>query len=234
MASVALSEQQSRFLVRPDPLDFPVRDVMQFHLVYAGNLLKSGRVGHTWEKHQIRRYLHPQLKRLWETHPLLAFYTQKNHWEQGGIASFPVSHAQTKTEEIAKHFEGYVPLVMADFGMVCELEILFLRAEPAGNLLQRGGSGGGDIDNRMKVLFDGLCMPVRGQVKLRGDDTPDPDPMYVLVQDDSLITSLKVTADRFLAAASDADPADPAEACVIVSVNVKVADPTKLPYGISL
>jgi hypothetical protein len=207
---------------------------MQFHLVYAGNLLKSGNKGHTWEKHQIRRYLHPQLKRLWETHPLLAFYAQKNHWEQGGLASFPVAHARTKTEEIAKHFEGYVPLVMADFGMVCELEILFLRAEPPGKLLQRGGAGGGDIDNRMKVLFDGLCMPERGQVRLRGDDAPDPDPMYVLVQDDSLITSLTVTADRFLAAAGDADPADPAEACVIVSVNVKVADPTKLPYGISL
>lgn len=206
---------------------------MQFHLVYAGNLLKSGRSGHTWEKHQIRRYLHPQLKRLWETHPLLSFYALDQHWQPVGHGRTVVDHWTTKVGNIAKNFEGYVPLVMADFGMVCELEILFLRAEPAGNLLQRGGSGGGDIDNRMKVLFDGLCMPVRGQVKLRSDDTPDPSPMYVLVQDDSLITSLKVTADRFLAAGSDADPADPAEACVIVSVNVKVADPIKLPYGIS-
>ena len=118
--------------------------------------------------------------------------------------------------------------------MVCDLEILFLRAEPPGNILQRGGSGGGDLDNRMKVLFDGLWLPERGQVKLKPDDTPDPSPMYVLVEDDSLITSLKVTADRFLAAGGDADPSDPAEACVIVSVNVKVADPTRLPYGISL
>jgi hypothetical protein len=207
---------------------------MQFHLVYAGNLLKSGRSGHVWEKHQVRRYLHPQLKKLWETHPLLNFYAKENHWDRRGRQITIEHHNRTQVEKIAEHFEGYVPLVIADFGMVCELEILFLRAEPPGGVLQRGGKGGGDVDNRMKVLFDGLCMPERGQVKLRSEDTPDPSPMYVLVQDDSLITSLKVTADRFLAAASDGDPADPAEACVIVSVNVKVADPTLLPYGISL
>lgn len=204
---------------------------MEFHLIYAGSLLKSGRSGHVWEKHQIRRYLHPQLKKLWETHPLLTFYTQESHWDRHGRQHVIEHHDATKVENIATHFEGYVPLVMADFGMVCELEILFLRAEPPGNVLQRGGSGGGDLDNRMKVLFDGLCMPVQGQVKLRDGDTPDPSPMYVLVQDDSLITSLKVSADRFLAAENDSNPA---EACVIISVNVKVADPTRLPYGISL
>jgi hypothetical protein len=217
-----------------DPIDCPTRDTMQFHLVYAGNLLKSGRSGHVWEKHQVRRYLHPQLKKLWETNPLLSFYAEPSHFDRHGRNVVVEHHKQTQVENIAKHFEGYVPLVMADFGMVCELEILFLRAEPPGNVLQRGGCGGGDLDNRMKVLFDGLCMPERGQVKLRTEDTPDPSPMYVLVEDDSLITSLKVTADRFLAAASDADPSDPAEACVIVSVKVKVADPTRLPYGISL
>ena len=70
-----------------DPIDYPTREIMDFHLVYAGNLLKSGRSGHVWEKHQIRRYLHPQLKKLWETHPLLSFYSQDVHWARHGEAN---------------------------------------------------------------------------------------------------------------------------------------------------
>ena len=58
--------------------------------------------------------------------------------------------------------------------------------------------------------------------------------MYVLLEDDSLITSIKINADRFLAAAEGADPADPAEACVIIAVNVKAANPTLLPYNVGI
>jgi hypothetical protein len=46
-----------------------------------------------------------------------------------------------------------------------------------------------------------------------------------------LITSIKVRADRFLLSQDDPDPA---EALLVIGVNVKVADPTLLPYGISL
>jgi hypothetical protein len=100
-----------------------------------------------------------------------------------------------------------------------------------GHVLQRGGNSGGDLDNRIAQLVDSLCMPLCGQVKLREGDSPDPNPMFVLLQDDSLVTSLKVEADRFLAAQNEADPA---ECVAIVSVRVKAADPTKLPYGIAL
>lgn len=218
-----------------DPIDCPTRDVMEFHLGYAGNLLKAcggGRGGsRVWEKHQIRRYLHPQLKKLWETHPLLKFYTEAAHMDKRGRQIVMESHTWTQTKELAKHFEGYVPLVIKDFGMVCDLDVLFLRAEPPGNVLQRGGKGGGDIDNRMKTLFDALCMPERGQARLKDGDDPDPSPLYVLLQDDSLITSIKVRADRFLASQDDSDPA---EALLVLTANVKVADPTLLPYGINL
>jgi hypothetical protein len=184
-----------------------------------------------WEKHQIRRYLHPQLKKLWETHPLLSFYTQAKHWQKTGGFTSSADHSYTKIENIATHFEGYVPLVHKDWGMACELEILFLRAEPVGNILQRGGAGGGDIDNRIKTLFDALCIPVRAQVKLKENDAPDPSPMYVLLEDDSLITSIKINADRFLASADDADPSD---VLLVASVNIKAANPTQLPYGVPL
>jgi len=51
-------------------------------------------------------------------------------------------------EDIAKRYEGFVPVVNKDFGMFCELDILFLRAEPSGRLIKRD-SGGGDLDNRI-------------------------------------------------------------------------------------
>src|SRR5436309_15726725 len=105
-----------------DPPDYETQKLMEFHLVYAGNLLKSGSSGHTWEKHQVRRYLHPQLKKLWETHPLLSFYAQSSHVTRHGRAlTIEQHHNHTRIEDLARQFEGYVPLVMADFGMVCEL-----------------------------------------------------------------------------------------------------------------
>jgi hypothetical protein len=222
-------------LVYSDPLDYETQQLMEFHLVYAGNLLKSSRSGKTWEKHQIRRYFHPQLKKLWETHPLLQFYTEPQHSDRRGKQIVIEHHTDTQLGTLAQKFEGYIPLVMKDFGMVCELDILFLRAEPAGNVLQRGGAGGGDIDNRIKTLFDALCLPLRGQAaKPRLGDEPDPTPLYVLLEDDSLITSVKITADRFLAAVDDAAPDDPASACLVLSVNVKAANPTLLPYQVNL
>jgi hypothetical protein len=49
-----------------------------------------------------------------------------------------------------------VPFVRKTGGLTkCALDILFLRRDNPGNLI----ASGGDIDNRLKVLFDGLRMP---------------------------------------------------------------------------
>lgn len=202
---------------------------MEFRLVYAGSLLKAAgyNKSRVWEKHQIRRYLHHQLERLWSTHPLLAFYAQPAHIQRDGFAGRVVKHVTIGS--IAEHYEGFVPVVNTQFGMICELDILFLRAETAGNLLKHG-TGGGDIDNRMKVLFDALRIPERGEVKLKEGDEPDPKPMFVLLSDDSLVTSVKITTDRLLISEGD----DPAEACVVIHANVKGVDPMLTPYEVSV
>lgn len=204
---------------------------MEFRLVYYGGLLKAAGRSSTrvWHKHQIRLYLHNQLKRLWETDPLLNFYAQESHMEAGGMAHFFTRHSATQPETIAKRYEGFVPLVNEDFGMFCDLDILFLRAEPVGKVIKRD-AGGGDIDNRMKTLLDALCIPQRGQIGRADSDPPDPNPVFVLLSDDSLVTSLKITADRLLEPATD----DPAEACVIVHAKVRTVDPLKAPYGMNV
>jgi hypothetical protein len=106
---------------------------------------------------------------------------------------------------------------------------LFLGAEPAGKIISRD-AGGGDLDNRLKTLLDALCIRQRGGIGRKPDDSIDPDPIFVLLSDDSLVTSIRVTTDRLLTTATN----DPAEACLIIHANVKTIDSTRLPYGIGL
>ena len=44
----------------------------------------------------------------------------------------------------------FVPLVREENGFSCSLDITFLRRDNVGSLIRNGG----DIDNRIKVLFD--------------------------------------------------------------------------------
>jgi hypothetical protein len=216
-----------------DPVDHLSVVLMEFRLAYLGDSLKSASQHRhrAWEKHQIRRYFHEQLKNLWEIHPVLNFYKQDLHVQSGGFVDYPVEH-HTTIETIAKRWEGYVPVVNGDFGMFCDLDVLYLRHERAGNILQRDDSGRADIDNRMKTLFDALRIPQRGEIQLKENDPPDQSPMYVLLSDDSLVTSLKVTTDRLLTTWTN-DP-DPADACLIIHVNVRIPDPMAAPYRMTI
>jgi hypothetical protein len=72
---------------------------------------------------------------------------------------------------------------------------VFLRRDHPGNLIRHGG----DIDNRIKVLFDGLRIPQECS-ELPDDAKPESedDPFFCLLEDDELITEVKVTTDRLL------------------------------------
>jgi hypothetical protein len=74
------------------------------------------------------------------------------------------------------------------------LDILFLRRDGPGSLIKSGG----DIDNRLKVLFDGLRMP-QGSEELCGDSPcQDEDPFYCLLEDDKLISKVQVETNWLL------------------------------------
>jgi hypothetical protein len=77
---------------------------------------------------------------------------------------------------------------------VCSLDVIFLRRDEPGNLIQ----GGGDIDNRIKVLFDALRMPQSVEELAGATPSTDQEPFYCLLEDDRLITEVKVTTDRLL------------------------------------
>jgi hypothetical protein len=84
--------------------------------------------------------------------------------------------------------------VTADLALSCAIEILFLRPEPPGGIVR-----GGDVDNRIKTLFDGLKMPREAQdLGPYLNPGADEDPFYCLVEDDQLITSVSVETDTLL------------------------------------
>ena len=89
----------------------------------------------------------------------------------------------------------FVPLVSPSLNLICELHIFMLRPESPGALITQGG----DIDNRLKTLFDALRMPKK-ESELPKDAVvaPDEDPFFCLLEDDNLITGVSVKTDRLL------------------------------------
>jgi len=155
---------------------------MEFRLIYRGPLQSETSKPLPKQKHAIRRALHPQLKELWQQHSGLRENLDdlSGNWARCGFR--------------------FLPLITKDRVEACSLDITFLRRDNPGNLIRSGG----DIDNRLKVLFDGLRMA--DTVAELGGATPGPgeDPFYCLLEDDELITEVRVTTDRLLV------PLDPA------------------------
>ena len=76
------------------------------------------------------------------------------------------------------------------------MNVLLLAANLPGDIIRQGG----DIDNRLKTLFDALSMPANAQ---QVPDDPDVEPdkrVFCLLEDDKLVTAVTVANDRLLTA----------------------------------
>jgi hypothetical protein len=214
-----------------DPPDYQSEKIMEFHLIYDGGLLRSAGNSNrrTWEKHSIRRHFHEQMKRLWETHPALKSYAERvvEIDDSGERLYPPMPFLDYLAHNYKKSDIGFIPLMTAGNGLVCSLDILFLRPEQPGSIL---GSAG-DIDNRIKTLIDALRIPSDGtEMKRREGDEPNPNPMYCLLQDDKLITSLKVETDRLLFTRGDSEH----ESILVIHVETAQVDPFGSPWELHL
>lgn len=89
----------------------------------------------------------------------------------------------------------FVPLVTKQWDLVCELDILFLRAEAPGALFPNAH---GDLDNRLKVLFDALRMPALSELPPTAVPEETQRPFFCLMEDDKLITAVRVETERLL------------------------------------
>ena len=185
--------------------------VMRFVLVYRGELPASQKRGKPDAIKKIREQLHPQLEKLWQVSPALialqstARIADPNRAGSGRVKISGVApgHAQKIPNYPLEDWEidlsapikvqgkQYRPLVRSSLNTSCKLNIQFLRADDQGSLR----NGAGDLDNRIKTLFDALEMPAEDSLpgQLSNDECT-----YCLCENDKLITDFDISSDRLL------------------------------------
>jgi len=157
---------------------------MEFTLIYQGSLKANGSVE---DKQHIRREFHKQLAELWKQEPLS--YMR----DMDFLKDNPPSDSTTIIQNVSSF--RFAPLVCTKLYLVAELDIIFLRPESPGRIVTQGG----DIDNRLKTLFDALRMPKETKEIPKGDcPKSGEDPFYCLLEDDNFIVKLAVKTDRLL------------------------------------
>ena len=183
---------------------------IKFTLHYRGTLNSNGGPK---EKQNLRRCFLPQLKDLWGRRPLVA---QKDQFLDPCYELTAV-----------KRIDGwnFASVVNEKNHLIAKLDIVFLRPEEPGAVITQGG----DIDNRLKTLFDALSIPQAGQI-LRGD-SPDEseDPFHCLLEDDNLITGVNITVDRLLGPTSGSR-----EVLLLIGVDISCTRGTFANLEISL
>lgn len=177
---------------------------MDFRLTYRGSLPTDAT---PLQKHSIRKQFHPQLKELWTQIPLLEHRDYLN----------PSNKEITVIKEVGGF--QFAVLVCEVLKVHAEIDIVLLRPGPLGGLLIRGG----DIDNRLKTLFDALRYPRELQELPKGfTPSDDEKPFFCLLEDDKLITKVSVAVDRLLV------PSEPNEVQLTIQVKVKI---TQVIFG---
>lgn len=195
----------AQFTLRGDPDFLQWESLMRFRLHYEGPLLAAKgdpqgaqvdrRASH---KHALRKAFHGQLKHYWDTHLWLS--GTKMPWSMFGMEEPPEEMGKPFNKKTALstglasiHKVGeneFVPLVCDEFRVLCGLKLLMLRRDKPGGVINAR-----DLDNRLKIIFDALRKP-QALNEFQADDTENP--MYVLLQDDSLISSVQIETDNLL------------------------------------
>lgn len=207
---------------------------MRFRLTYEGSLRPTQGEPRDNQlnplaahKHGIRKHFHRQLKQLWETnkflkecrvnpqhHALRPIHDERSYWGSGEDKMVSLKDA------VALNYEefGYrfVPLVRDQYHLTASLNILFLRRDIPGSVLNAG-----DLDNRIKSLIDALRRP-RNATELVGSEKPDDseNPFFCLLEDDNQVSGLTVETDTLLDVDGENDR-DHSKVKLIISVDVR-------------
>jgi hypothetical protein len=204
---------------------------MRFHLVYHGPLQGSGNKSKPDEVRNIRDQFHIQLKYLWETSSTLRMLMQKAivpksdqyagmaqadspFSTQRDLAIYPARDGEVDLcGPIEINGKKFVSLVRKSLSSVCLLNISFLRQEDPGALILQGG----DIDNRIKTLFDALRNPEAG---VERNYPQSQDLTYCLLESDTLISGFEISTGRLLFPQSG----HPNEVHLLIEVEVRVLE----------
>lgn len=184
---------------------------MEFRLLYTGRLLGASKQDtRASVKHDIRREFHPQLRRLWQINPAVRKMAETlgNAYILGDPEKYPPIPPTTAEiltqrrvdacieflgEQYQRSGYRFVPLVIEDLCLRCSIEILLLRPNEPQYVMRSG-----DLDSKVKTIFDALRVPNTlsecGGIGPQDDETP----FYCLLQDDKLISEIRVITDELL------------------------------------
>ena len=88
----------------------------------------------------------------------------------------------------------FAPIFTEKFGHVVKLNITLLTPSEPGRVVTQGG----DLDNRLKTLFDALRAPKPGELPKGDSPGEGEEPFFCLLEDDALISAVSVETDRLL------------------------------------
>jgi len=181
---------------------------MEFYLKYDGPLKSNADAKN---KHRIREYFHPQMKKLWDIKPL-------NNLKESFLTS-------GRELSVLKEVDGviFAPLVSSVLKFICQLDITILWSEEPVALSEFGG----DIDNRLKTLFDALQCPDINQIKPVKESFKDKEPFFCLLENDKLITSVNIHTHTLLCSENKTDVS------VLIHVIVKATGLMMKTIGLS-
>jgi hypothetical protein len=167
---------------------------VEFALYYRGPLRASGGPK---DKHQLRQYFHSQIKELWNQPPLNEhrdLFDPDYEPDLSGGAIVVTSYDKPSVVRAVGDYK-FASVVSSAINLVADLTITFLRPEPPGAIVTQGG----DIDNRIKTLLDALKIPNGPDALPKGAfPSADEHPLFCLLEDDNLVTSLNIKTDRLL------------------------------------
>ena len=146
---------------------------MKVTLFYEGEMPSNGSPE---DKMMIRRKLHPQLKRFWET------YLRVPHRRLSRDEMLPFSSSFRKLNFVSLGCEKYEHFI--------NLDLFFLKSIPPG-----GAGARRDLDNQLKTLFDALSAP-QNQEMIPKAERGHKGTIYTLVQDDRLIKNFNVKLEE--------------------------------------
>lgn len=193
---------------------------MKFRLVFYGDLRPKQQIGLA-EVHGVREQFRPQLDKLWDSKPLK---------ERGSVRRLKPENGDIGIFESVSGVL-FAPLITDRWDTYAELEVLLVRQNASHSVLHSAG----DIDNRLKTLFDALRMPTASEVQTLLAKSPEnfsaENSYNVLLQDDALVTKVSVESDRLLDTsmfAGSQPHAAPMEkmSLAIITVTIKLARTT--------
>lgn len=204
-----------RRIFRWDSENEPNEADLEFFLTYEGELRahrpNQALRNRTHHLHSIRRHFHKQIGALVDKHPFVA-----------GAAKDGV-HPDVAVGRYEREGFSFRALVTERNNLLCKLDIVMLRNA-------RKAHPHADMDNRIKTLFDALRLPKdaqelgsassEGQVKPANDETP----FYVLLEDDGLITHLRVGTGILLDPVPDVSEDDAVRLMIGVTIRPYAAN----------